>query len=664
MTATRIMIVWMLACLVAGAETRVSITGMQRKSAAQVLELMGDRLEHVKASPAIPPLADDAAFMLRRILRNDGYADVQVDWRIRNPQEITLIINEGRRLSLGRVTVDGIDNQSARRLVRIYAAPAERNRSFALGAPPFREEDVATGLANIRQELNSRGHWSAEADIISRAIDNSGRVDLAIQVKPGTRYRIGEPVVRSVDGRGVKLTGGAVRPFTGRPATTANLNEMRKAAEQRAVSRGYPAAQIRMGRSLVNGNFIPELDVDLGTRVRLNEVNIIITGEKQTREERIRSRLRGMEGDWYDEGAMNERLREFLSTGAFQSARVETQTAGHRLVDVTLHFEQTRAREVSLAAGFGSYQGFITRATYADRNLAGNLWGLNSGIEISSRGVLGDVRVTDPWVGGHDVAATSRAYAMIYGREGYNTYESGLEGWLNWEFGDHYGLELLLGTSIVNLTSDGLPSSALGETVYGHPRLRLTQTLDFRDNKILPKSGWHLQNPLQIGAAVGDDSTSYVMTGISGGWFHRLSRQYEVGIGGECRVLVPSGDGGDLPIDMRLFNGGPRSVRSFPERELGPSVNGYATGGEFMWNTNLEVIRNIGQALNAVAFFDAGALSRYHEDAGSADVELAAGLGLRLNLPIGPVRLEYGYNLTRDGGEPAGTLHFAIGSAF
>ena len=154
------------------------------------------------------------------------------------------------------------------------------------------------------------------------------------------------------------------------------------------------------------------------------------------------------------------------------------------------------------------------------------------------------------------------------------------------------------------------------------------------------------------------------MTGISGGWFHRLSRQYEVGIGGECRVLVPSGDGGDLPIDMRLFNGGPRSVRSFPERELGPSVNGYATGGEFMWNTNLEVIRNIGQALNAVAFFDAGALSRYHEDAGSADVELAAGLGLRLNLPIGPVRLEYGYNLTRDGGEPAGTLHFAIGSAF
>jgi outer membrane protein assembly factor BamA len=43
---------------------------------------------------------------------------------------------------------------------------------------------------------------------------------------------------------------------------------------------------------------------------------------------------------------------------------------------------------------------------------------------------------------------------------------------------------------------------------------------------------------------------------------------------------------------------------------------------------------------------------------------LAVGLGLRLDLPIGPVRLEYGYNLTKGPGEPTGTLHFAIGITF
>ena len=138
---------------------------------------------------------------------------------------------------------------------------------------------------------------------------------------------------------------------------------------------------------------------------------------------------------------------------------------------------------------------------------------------------------------------------------------------------------------LVNLSADGLPSSELGETVYANPRLRLTQTLDFRDNPVLPKEGWHLENPLEIGAAVGDISTSYVKAGLTGGWFHEINRHYQIGIGGEWGVLMPGGDGEDLPIDLRLFNGGARSVRSFPERELGPLVDGYPTGGEAMWNT-------------------------------------------------------------------------------
>lgn len=663
MTALRIMFALLLAALTAAAETRVRITGMQRKSEAQMLDLMGGRFTHVRASPASAPLADDAAFILRRILRKDGYVDAAVDWRITGRDEITLVVREGGRLALGAVTITGAPHEDARRFARLYAAPAEKGRSFGMGDPPFREEDVTTGLSNLRQELNARGHWSAEAEVSRRTIDPAtGMVDLDIEVRPGPRHRIGQPEVASVDGRGVKLVGGVVQPFAGRTASTRNLNAMRLAAEEIAISRGYPDAIIRMGRRLEADRFIPVFSIDLGTRVRLNQLRV--TGLERTSPARIASRMQGMEGEWYDAALMNKRLRELLGTGAFDSARVEIIPVGERLVDATLHFDEGRAREVSLAAGFGSYQGFITRATYADRNFLGKLWGFSSGIELSTRGLLGDVRVTNPWLYGSDVSAMARAYALIYDREGYDVYEAGLEGSLGWKFGDHYSLDLLAGWSLVNLTSDGLPRSELGETVYGHPRLRLTQTLDFRDSAVLPKRGWHLQSPLETGAAVGDDSTSYVMAGLSGGWFHQINRSYDIGIGGEWRMLVPSGDGGDLPIDLRLFNGGSRSVRSFPERELGPAVGGYATGGEAMWNMNAELIRKITGTINAVAFFDAGSLARYHEDLTSADIELAAGLGIRLDLPIGPVRFEYGYNLTRDRGEPAGTFHFAIGGAF
>jgi outer membrane translocation and assembly module TamA len=39
-------------------------------------------------------------------------------------------------------------------------------------------------------------------------------------------------------------------------------------------------------------------------------------------------------------------------------------------------------------------------------------------------------------------------------------------------------------------------------------------------------------------------------------------------------------------------------------------------------------------------------------------------MGIRIDLPVGPIRFEYGHNLTRDEGEPSGTWHFAIGTAF
>ena len=663
MKAPRVILALLLTALAAAGETRVRITGMSHKSEQQMLEMMGGRLEHIRASRAAAPLADDAAFILRQLLEEDGYADAAVDWKISGPEEIVLLVSEGTRLSLGNVKVDGVDDEDAKKFSRLYAKPAETGRSFLGDDLPFREGDVETGLSYLRQELNARGHWEAEARVTRRATDPAtGRVDVDIEMRPGRLFRIGRP---EMGGAGSQANGSLIasaQPFAGRTATTRNLNAMRMAVEESVSGSGYPDAKVQMARELRGGEFVPVFSITLGERVKLGHIGV--DGLKRTKEERVLRRVKGMEGDWYDEAALNGRLREFLSTGAFASARVDKVPAGDGIVDVTLHFEEARAKELTLGAGAGSYQGFITRATYADRNLFGDLLGLSAGLELSFLGLLGEVRVTDPWWFGSDVSATARAYALIYGREGYTSFESGLEGSLSRKFGDHYKIDLLAGTSVVNLTEDGLPVSELGETTYNHSRLRLTQTLDFRDNPVLPKSGWHLEMPLEIGAAIASTSTAYTMAGLSGGWYHKLTRYYDLGIGGEFGMLIPSGDGTDLPIDLRLFNGGARSVRSFPERELGPTANGYPTGGEAMWNTNVELIRKITDSVRAVAFVDAGSLSREYGEIGSADIELAAGFGMRLELPIGPVRFEYGYNLTRDADEPNGTFHFAIGAAY
>lgn len=663
MILPRSIFVLLLTALVAGAETNVRITGSRKKSEGQLLGLMGERLAHVRSKPASTWRADDAAFLLRQVMQKDGYADVRVDWKIVSSDEILLIVVEGVRLSLGKVTINGVPADDVKKFVKLYSSPAEKGRPIASGSAPFREEDVATGVSFIKQELNAQGYWSAEAEVASRETDPAtGEVNLTINVNTGVIHQIATPGFVSPDGRGIGEARAAAQPFIGRKANTANLNAMRLAVEQKFASSGYPDAKIQMGNSLSSARFIPEFSIDLGKRVKLREIRI--EGLERTNPGRIARRMSDLKGDWYDEAAMNKYLRGFLSTGAFSSARVETSEVDENTVDATLHFSEARAREITLAAGVGSYQRFLTRVTYADRNLFGNLLGFSSGFEFSTRGVLGETKITDPWLFGSDVSATARVYALIYGREGYSTFETGLDAKVSRKFGDHYTLEVLAGTSLVNLTSDGLPTADLGETVYGHQKLRLTQSIDYRDSPVLPTSGWHAELPLEIGAAVGDLSTSYVQAGLTAGWYYKINRNYQLGIGGEWGMIMPSGDGTDLPIDLRLFNGGARSVRSFPERELGPTDKGYPLGGEAMWNANVEIARTLTGALSAVAFVDAGSLSRTYDELTASEIELAAGLGIRLELPIGPIRLEYGHNLTQDAGEPSGTIHFAIGFAY
>jgi len=662
MTFGRTILFLLLTALVAGAQTRVRIVGLQTKSEAEVLELMGGRLVHVHADPASPSRADDAAFILRQLLEQDGYVYVQVNWRIIHAREILLTVREGGRLTLGRLDVRGEPPEDARRLSQIYSRPATQNRPFGAGPAPFREADVEDGLELIVQDLQALGYWAAEARLASQVVNpRDGFVDLVIDVNRGPLFRIGEPTITSADGRGVVRAGTTAAAFVGMPANTANLNSMRTAVQEAFTSRGYPDVRVLMDSDLQPPLYVPEFIFDLGQRVRLNQV--FVEGLQRTNPARVRQRLRGLEGEWYNEAAMNRRLRQFLATGAFSAARVETDEIAPRSINAILRMEEARAKEVSFAAGFGSYEGGIFRASYSDRNFLGQLRNFTSGFEISSRGLLGEVSLTDPWLFGSDYSLTGRLYALSRSHEGYETFETGLGLASGRTFGN-YSVELSAGWSIVNLSEDGLPRAELGETVYNHPRLGLVQLLDFRDSAVLPTRGWHLRWPLQVGAAIGDDSTTYFSTGLQGGWYHRFSRTWQLGLGGELALLIPSGDGTDLPIDLRLFTGGARSVRSFPERRLGPTAASYPTGGEAYWVTNAELVRALAGPLKLVGFADAGALARDYPDLGTASVEVALGLGLRLDLPVGPVRLEYGHNMTQDAGEPSGTWHFAIGITF
>ncbi|VAX28516.1 hypothetical protein MNBD_NITROSPIRAE03-552, partial [hydrothermal vent metagenome] len=93
--------------------------------------------------------------------------------------------------------------------------------------------------------------------------------------------------------------------------------------------------------------------------------------------------------------------------------------------------------------------------------------------------------------------------------------------------------------------------------------------------------------------------------------------------------------------------------------------NGDVIGGtkELLFNAEYIVPLLDEIKLKGVVFFDLGRAYGSSESFGS-DLRYTTGAGIRWVSPIGPIRIEYGYNLARRNDESTGRVEFAFGSFF
>jgi outer membrane protein assembly factor BamA len=131
--------------------------------------------------------------------------------------------------------------------------------------------------------------------------------------------------------------------------------------------------------------------------------------------------------------------------------------------------------------------------------------------------------------------------------------------------------------------------------------------------------------------------------------------------------------GTDVPFYKRYFLGGSSSMRGWGRLEVGPiSGFGLPLGGHTLLDGSSEVRVPLFNKFGAVAFLDYGNVWSNSWDIDLRDMRYAVGPGLRYLTPIGPARVDFGYQLTPIDGlrvnrEPEKRnwrIHFSIGQAF
>ena len=179
---------------------------------------------------------------------------------------------------------------------------------------------------------------------------------------------------------------------------------------------------------------------------------------------------------------------------------------------------------------------------------------------------------------------------------------------------------------------------------------------DTTDSYLLPTKGFRSEFRTELaGGPFGGDVNFYKLELKHAQYIKGFWEGHLLELGGRAGVAEAYNGDRDVPLFDRYFLGGLDSLRGYRYRDIGPSDEfGEPLGGDTYWFGTAEYSVPIVERVRFAAFYDIGMVYKdpYFWDFGKyAD---NWGLGIRLLLPIGPLRLDYGIPIHNSSGKAGG----------
>lgn len=612
--------------------------------------------------------AYDAVFFLESFYRKAGYSEVTATSRIMGPWDLYLTVEEGPRAFVGTVSVEGNHAFDTDTLDDYLLGPIRERfprirRDILL---PFVEADIYAGTDLVRRLYASHGYLDAQVDPLEITLNKAGTsADILLKVKEGVQYRFSD----------IRLEG---ETSFSREELLKEINEQTKgiytdgrlAAAQRALEdflqrHGYYLAEVSATADptdAVDGKVAATFKLEQGALFRFDGVSV--TGNSGVKSSFFQKRLRKLNGKIYDPKLVDRSFRDLIQTGLFRSLQINPDPIpGNQLrLDVTV--EEAKPKEFGIGLGYATFYGGIVTASYRDLNFFGTARPFSINLEVNQRGFGGEILYVDPWIFDSDYQFRLRIYAQTATLKGYAKNEVGIQPTLVRYLTEHWKVGAFVTAEGVALRDVEIePLSLVGLESYATLSFGVSQTVDYRNDPALPTRGFIFSTTAEVApGGLGDIAYFRALGNFS--YYLPVTTKSTLALGARAGIISALNDQG-IPIDERFFNGGATTVRSFSELTLGPRDHaGYPLGGQGFTVFNVEYTFPLVGDLYGAVFVDAGNVVSEARDFGLENMRYAVGTGLRYNLPIGAIRLDYGLNPSPKQGEAQGAFHFAIGVAF
>ncbi len=487
--------------------------------------------------------------------------------------------------------------------------------------------------------------------------------DIEIFVDPGRAFTLGRADIAPI-APGTDLPEGFV---TGARAGTPVLRQTAEAGISGWRDVGHGIAEISR-QSITARQDDAELDVEitLAPGPVLTFGQLVPEGQQRMRPDAI-GRIAGLpHGGQFSPAELDRAAERLRDTGAFSSvAFTELPPGPNDVMDIGATVVEAPLRRIGFGAEVSSDDGVGLSAYWVHRNLFGGAERLRLDAEVSGLGGesggfdgLLSAIYTRPATFSPDTdlsfgVSLEHLDEVTYTEDSFEIY-SAL---------DHQFSERLSGSLGVTFAYSEIEDafSRREETVFSLPG---DLVWDSRDSDLDASRGWYLEGGLTPFAS---------LTGGGAGARLTFDTRTYLGIGQENRTRFAARfqggtlEGGDittLPPDWLFFSGGAGTVRGQSYQSLGALQNGVDTGGRSYLGGSFELRQDLFGNFGAVGFVDTGFISADTGWSGDGEWHSGAGLGVRYDTAIGPIRLDVA---TQVGGDTAGDdffLYIGIGHAF
>jgi translocation and assembly module TamA len=375
----------------------------------------------------------------------------------------------------------------------------------------------------------------------------------------------------------------------------------------------------------------------------------------QTIDERIvLSRVRAKEGRRFSKEAVQHTSTAVYGLKAFDSVVIDVNRKLYNVVPVDIKVqEMQRPYHIELGAGYDTYVGARVHATFYKHNFLGNAKQLKLRLAWSQQETVAILDYYQPVlfeISGYpfDLGLSGGYSDLEY--DGFRETKLFATAYLRYE-GDRFDFTGGLSAETIEIShsdddEDKLPPYAYDTFTLVYPYFKLIY--DGRDSKLDPKEGYYVMGYTEYGLPADTDASRYLKMEFEARYIHTFFGKLTTAAVGKIGTIeIYRDSAGGIPESKKFFGGGAYSNRAYGFREIGVIVSpteDLIDGALSMANLTLEADYPIYGKLYGAVFTDNTMLNAESYDF-SGEVITSAGVGVRYLTPVGPFKLDVGFNV-------------------